>query len=71
MNTSKNLKQEYVNQIKAVGQHLIDNADDILFDFETEKIREINIVSNISPCEIPTIEIKKSYYPLKLLERID
>ena len=30
------LYEKYVNQIKAVGQHLIDNAENILNDFETE-----------------------------------
>ena len=60
-------KEEYVNQIKAIGQHLIDNAENILFDMEIEKIREINIISNIRVAEIPTVEINKSYIPKGIL----
>ena len=62
------LYEKYVNQIKAVGQHLIDNAENILSDFETEHIREINIASNIRIDEIPTVEINKSYVPRKIFE---
>lgn len=62
------LYEKYVNQIKAVGQHLIDNAENILNDFETEHIREINIASNIRIDEIPTVEISKSYVPRKIFE---
>lgn len=62
------LYEEYVNQIKAVGQHLIDNAENILNDFETEHIREINIMSNIRIDGIPTVEINKSYVPRKIFE---
>lgn len=62
------LYEKYVNQIKAVGQHLIDNAENILNDFETEHIREINIASNIRIDEIPTVEINKSYVPRKIFE---
>lgn len=62
------LYEKYVNQIKAVGQHLIDNAENILNDFETEHIREINIASNIRISEIPTVEINKSYVPRKIFE---
>lgn len=58
----------YVCQIKAVGQHLIDNAENILNDFETEHIREINIMSNIRINEIPTVEINKSYVPRQIFE---
>jgi len=64
----KEMKEEYINQIKAVGQHLIDNAENILNDFETEHIREINIVSNIRCDEVPTVEINKSYIPKKIFE---
>lgn len=62
------LYEKYVNQIKAVGQHLIDNAENILNDFETEHIREINIASTIRVDEIPTVEINKSYVPRKIFE---
>ena len=62
------LYEKYMNQIKAVGQHLIDNAKNILNDFETEHIREINIASNIRIDEIPTVEINKSYVPRKIFE---
>lgn len=62
------LYEKYVNQIKVVGQHLIDNAENILNDFETEHIREINIASNIRIDEIPTVEINKSYVPRKIFE---
>lgn len=62
------LYEKYVNQIKAVGQHLIDNAENILNDFETEHIREINIASTISYQDVPTVEISKSYTPRKIFE---
>ncbi len=64
----KEMKEEYINQIKAVGQHLINNAENILFDMEIEHIREINIVSNIRCDEVPTVEINKSYVPKKIFE---
>lgn len=62
------LYEKYVNQIKAVGQHLIDNAENILNDFETEHIREINIASTINYQDVPTVEINKSYVPRKIFE---
>lgn len=62
------LYNKYVKQIKAVGQHLIDNADNILNDFETEHIKEINMISNIRIDKIPTVEINKSYIPRKIFE---
>lgn len=63
------LYEKYVNQIKAIGQHLIDNAENIMEDMHTEHIREINIVSNIRVGEIPTVEINKSYIPRKIFEK--
>lgn len=63
------LYNKYVNQIKAIGQHLIDNAENIMEDMHTEYIREINIVSNIRVDEIPTVEISKSYIPRKIFEK--
>lgn len=65
---TQNLKEKYIKQIKAVGQHLIENAENILFDMETEHIREINIVSNIRYDEFPTVEINKSYIPREILK---
>ena len=62
------MKEKYINQIKAIGQHLIDNDENILFDIEIEYIREINIVSNIGYGEVPTVEINKSYIPKKIFE---
>ena len=62
------LYNKYVKQIKAVGQHIIDNADNILNDFETEHIREINMISNITVDDIPTVEINKIYIPRKIFE---
>lgn len=65
---SKNIENynKYIEQIKAIGQHLIDNAENILFDFETNIIKEINIMSNIRVDEIPTVEINKSYIPKRI-----
>lgn len=68
MDLKNELYEKYVNQIKAVGQHLIDNAENILNDFETEHIREINIASTISYQDVPTVEINKSYVPRKIFE---
>lgn len=62
------LYNKYVDEIKAVGQHIVDNAENILNDFETEHIREINIMSNIRCGEIPTVEINKSYVPRQIFE---
>lgn len=66
-NILMDLKEEYIKEIKAIGQHLIDNAENILFDYELEKIREINIISNIRFGEIPTVEINKSYIPKEVM----
>ena len=60
------LYNKYVDEIKAVGQHIIDNAENILNDFETEHIREINIMSNIRYGELPTVDINKSYAPRQI-----
>lgn len=62
------LYNKYVDEIKAVGQHIIDNAENILNDFESEHIREINIMSNIRFDEFPTVEINKSYVPRQIFE---
>ena len=62
------LYNKYVKQIKAVGQHIIDNADNILNDFETEHIKEINMISNITVDDIPTVEINKIYIPRKIFK---
>ena len=56
-------KEYYIEQIKAIGQHLINNAERILDDFDETRIREINIISNIRGGEFPNIEINKSYIP--------
>lgn len=56
-------KEMYKKQIEAIGKHLINNAEEILRDYDLEHIREINIVSNIRVGEIPTVEINKSYIP--------
>ena len=69
VNGSDALYNKYVNQIKAIGQHLIDNAENIMEDMHTEHLREINIVSNIRVDEIPTVEINKSYIPRKIFEK--
>ena len=69
VNSSDALYEKYVHQIKAIGQHLIDNAENIMEDLHTEHIREINIVSNIRAGEIPTVEINKSYVPRKIFEK--
>ena len=61
-------REKYIKEIKAIGQHLIDNAEDILDDMDTNLIREINISSNIRIGEIPTIDINKSYIPRMVLE---
>lgn len=62
------LYEKYVNQIKAVGQHLIDNAENILNDVEINRMWEINITSTISYQDVPTVEINKRYIPRKIFE---
>lgn len=63
-------KEEYEKQIKAIGQYLIDNADTILNDYETNMISEINIISTISYGEVPTVNVTKSYVPREVLNGI-
>ena len=57
-----------VNEIKAIGEHLINNAENILSDFYTENIKEITIVSSIKPGEIPTVDVTASYIPRGIFE---
>lgn len=59
-------KDYYINQIKKIGQYLIDKADYILLDFDTDRIREINIKTSLQPRGIPIVEVSKEYLPLPI-----
>ena len=62
-------KEEYVKRIKAIGQHIIDNAETFLCDYEINKIREITFYANVQPFELPTFEVNKSYFPNQIFNK--
>lgn len=49
--------EKYVNYIKTIGRFLIDNAENMLNDFDTEHIDELNIVSCTGIDDCPTVGI--------------
>ena len=62
----KTKREERLEQIRAAGQHLIDNAETILGD---EKYRIDLVIEVDLPCqELPTVTVTRRCYPDALLE---
>lgn len=60
--------KERLEQIRAVGQHLIDNAETILGD---EKFRVDLTIEAVFPChELPTITVHRSVIPDGVVEKL-
>lgn len=53
-------KESYIENIKAIGQEIIDKSEDILQDYN-DSIKELEIKAYIRPGEISDIEINKKY----------
>lgn len=53
-------REEYVKQVKAVGQHIIDNADDIVGDIH--RIMNIHIATDINRTDVSAVKVTKSTY---------
>ena len=60
-------KQTYIEQVKIIGQYLIDTADEIIQENDFGHVREVHITTHISPDGIPTVDITKEYIPKKIL----
>ena len=56
----EDILNKYVEQLKQLGQELIDNAEAIVYD-KIPMIREIEIYTKIAPEEIPTWDLHYSY----------
>lgn len=52
-------KEDSINAIKAIGQGLINRADDICNDLN--RVRSITIYAHITPEEIVNFDITKNY----------
>lgn len=48
--------------IIAIGQSLINKAEEITKDIDKDKVSSITIYANLNPNEIVTFEVSKSYY---------
>lgn len=64
----KTNREERLEQIRAAGQHIIDNAETIMGE---EKYRTDLVITVDIPCkEFPTITVTRSCYPDALIERL-
>ncbi len=57
---------ERVNQLKAIGQEIIDRAEDLIGDNSFVTGYEITI--NLFPCEAPEIVLQKRIFPHKVAD---
>ncbi len=57
---------ERVQQLKAIGQEIIDRAEDLIGDNSFVTGYEITI--NLFPCEVPEIVLKKRIFPHKVAD---
>lgn len=61
--------KERLEQIRAAGQHLIDNAETILGD---EKFRVDLTIEVVFPCHaLPTITVHRSVIPDGVVEKLE
>ena len=57
-------REDYVRQVKVIGQHIIDNADDIVGDIS--KCVNIHIATDINRNAVPSVEVTKlTYVPME------
>lgn len=60
-------KQDYVEQVKAIGQYLIDTADEIIQDNDSGLVQAVHITSHINVDAVPTVDITKEYIPREVI----
>lgn len=59
-------KEELIEQIKAIGQGLVDNASSMVTD--VENISDIYISISFAPDSAPSVSFSTSFYPNTLLD---
>lgn len=57
---------ELIEQIRAIGQGLIDNASSIVTDLENKSNIYINI--SFTPDSVPSINVQTEFFPNTLLD---
>lgn len=53
-------REDYVRQVKTIGQHIIDNADDIVGNLD--KCVNIHIETDVNHVDVPVVDVTKSTY---------
>lgn len=66
-NDKKTTAQKMIEQIRAVGQSLIDNAERIYNTFEFSCGTKITV--ELTPKGAPTIKVEKEFYPETYIEQ--
>ena len=61
-------KEFYIKQIETIGQYLIDNAEALLDNMDTQKIKQMTLLSTIEPSSVPTVTVQKEYIPVKVMK---
>lgn len=57
-------KDYYIEELKNAGEYLKQKAEDILLDFDTDRIKEINVQIDLRATEITTVKVNKEYLPI-------
>ena len=57
-------KNYYIEELKNAGEYLKQKAEDILLDFDTDRIKEINVSIDLRATEITTVKVNKEYLPI-------
>lgn len=57
-------KKYYIEELKNAGEYLKQKAEDILLDFDTDRIKEINVSIDLKATEITTVNVNKEYLPI-------
>lgn len=57
-------KKYYIEELKNAGEYLKQKAEDILLDFDTDRIKEINVSIDLKAAEITTVNVNKEYLPI-------
>lgn len=57
-------KEYYKNIIEGIGEYITNHAEDYLHDFDSSRIMNLKMEVSISPPEVPTVSVKKEYFPI-------
>ena len=57
-------KEYYENMVKQIGEYISNHAGDYLHDFDSSRIMNLKMEVSISPCKVPTVLVKKEYFPI-------